>query len=290
MKKNIFAAIAGLALFFLTGIVLAYIFGVSPPEPKHLEYPDLVDLSPRQKKQAEEAPISASSASAGRVAIVIDDLGWVTTTAPVFEQPDAQLTMGLMPGRPRSEELYRRWQDRYEFILHMPMEPLGYPQDDPGEYALFTDMSREQIRETIKKFLDKYPRIVGMNNHMGSAFTADRQGMDAVMELLAERGLFYLDSNTNSRSVAGEMARRHGVPFLKNQVFLDRETGPRYIDEQLKRLIELARRDGEAIGIGHIQAENTARVLAHRIPQYQQRGIEFVSLSEIVDLPELNYR
>ncbi len=292
--KKIFAVVVALgSLFFLTGIILAYLFGVNLPRPSQVEYPTPDNqFRSREKTQKTDVPFNdfSSDRSSPRVAIVIDDLGWVKSTVPILESIDAPLTMGLMPGRPHSRELYRRWKDQFEFILHMPMEPLGYPVDDPGEYALFTEMSGREIKNNILQFLNRYPRIVGINNHMGSAFTADPAGMEAVMQVLSERGLYYLDSNTNPNSVAGKLAAAHGVSFLKNQVFLDRKTDPRYIDNQLKKLVRLARRRGEAIGIGHIQSENTARVLAHRIPQYQKQGIEFVSLSEIVVLPPLRTR
>jgi hypothetical protein len=289
--KKIFAAVVTLgSLVFLTGIILAYLFGVNLPRPEQVEYP-APDNQFRSEEINNKKDVPFKRPDPGwqspRGAIVMDDLGWVKSTASILENIDAPLTMGLMPGRPHSREFYSRWKDQFEFILHMPMEPLGYPVDDPGEYALFTEMSSQEIKKNLLKFLNRYPRIVGINNHMGSAFTADKSGMDAVMDVLADRGLYYLDSNTNPNSVAGEMAAAHGVSFLKNQVFLDRKTDPRYIDNQLKKLIKLARRRGEAIGIGHIQSENTARVLAHRIPQYQKQGIEFVSLSEIVVLPPL---
>jgi len=216
------------------------------------------------------------------VAIVIDDLGWDRRNVDAYESIEASLTMALMPGRPHSDWFYRRWRDRFEFILHMPMEPRGYPEDDPGRLALLLSMSPDRITGRVRSVLKRYPGMTGLNNHMGSAFTRWRPGMNALMEVLARRGLYYLDSLTAADSLADELGRRWEVPVVKNQVFLDHQRGRRFVRRQLDRLVRLARRDGTAIGIGHIQSAVTARVLRRRLPRYRARGVRFVPLRRVV--------
>jgi len=230
------------------------------------------------------------SASAPRVALVIDDLGWGSRAIPVLEQISVSLTMALLPNRPKSDQLYRRWIDQFEFILHMPMEPENYPEIDPGTHALFTSMSKEEIRETVTGALNRYPRVVGMNNHMGSKFVAYREGMEVVMEVLAERNLFFLDSGTTRKSVALDVAPRFNVPAVKNTIFLDSFTDKKHIRNQFHELVTRAQKNGAAVGIGHIQHPNTALVLKELIPIYRSRGVEFVSLSKLVELPLLQHR
>lgn len=215
------------------------------------------------------------------MAIVIDDLGWVRKPASIYDEIDQPLTMAVMPGRPHSKHFYNRWKDKYEFIVHMPMEPIGYPEDDPGKLALMTDMTQSEIKSRMEMIFDRYPKAVGLNNHMGSAFTQDREGMISLMEVLAERGLFYFDSLTTSSSVAESVAEPLGVPVVRNQIFLDRERDRSSIEKKFNRLIEIARENGHAVGIGHMQSMETARVLREKLPEYRSSEVEFVTLSTI---------
>ncbi len=217
-----------------------------------------------------------------RVAVVIDDLGWDRSSVSIYEQIRAPLTMALLPGRPHSDWIYERWLDRYEFLIHLPMEPVDYPRDDPGKLALMTSMTNREVTRRVSRLIQRYPEAVGVNNHMGSAFTQHSEGMNALMEVLARRDMIFLDSLTTPRSVGRKVARKWGVPSLKNNVFLDRSRGREAIRGQFEKLVQRARRRGYAVGIGHFQSLETARVLRKQIPRFQRRGVEFLSLSDLV--------
>ena len=75
------------------------------------------------------------------------------------------------------------------------------------------------LREQLIANLDRFDGYVGFNNHMGSRFTADATGMDAVMSVAAERGLLFLDSRTTNDTAAHELAARYEVPLLSRDVF-----------------------------------------------------------------------
>lgn len=245
--------------------------------------PDPSSVSPGPSERDEDAAIEPETTTrTPRVAIVIDDVGWQRGQAAAYESMDVPFTMALMPGRPQSRWFHRRWRDRFDLIVHMPMEPEGYPEDDPGKMALLLSMSPREVTRRVKTVLARYPGAVGLNNHMGSAFTQWRPGMAALMDVLSRQGLFYLDSLTTRGSLAEELGRARGVPVVRNQIFLDHHRGEAFVRGQLERLVNLAREEGTAIGIGHVQSEATARVLRRRIPQYRRQGVRFVPLSEVV--------
>ncbi len=284
--KGEYWLVAAALILFLVALTFSYFPQTNrPPENK-------LESSPAVSEQLSQYDGEAHSPDSNRprVAIVIDDLGWELGTIPLYEQVPAPLTMALMPERPHSDYHYQLWRDKYEFIIHMPMEPLGYPDDDPGEHALMTGMNRSEVINKIEKVVELYPSMVGMNNHMGSAFVRHQPGMEAVMAALSKHDMFYLDSRTDDASVAAETARKHGVPVEESDVFLDGQTDKEHIRGQFKELMEVAKTRGEAIAIGHIQTPNTARVLYEMVPKYKQKGIEFVYLSELFDLSPLRRR
>jgi polysaccharide deacetylase 2 family uncharacterized protein YibQ len=125
------------------------------------------------------------------------------------------------------------------------------------------------------------PGVIGVNNHMGSKATQDRPTLAPVFQLLAERGLFFMDSYTIASSVAYPMARETGLRTARRDVFLDVAEGETSIREKLWELARRARKNGSAIGIGHCHRD-MLHALQNEIPAIQAKGFRFVQLSELV--------
>ncbi|PID81109.1 hypothetical protein CSB20_04025 [bacterium DOLZORAL124_64_63] len=173
---------------------------------------------------------------------------------------------------------------RRETILHLPMQPQGYPDTNPGADPLLVGMDAEAIGRILARDLKNVPGVRGLNNHMGSAATSDKATMQALMGLLREKGLFFLDSLTSSRSVAYATAREMGVPALRNRIFLDYDSeNEETIAANLAVAVRTARARGFAVIIGHPHPA-TARVLTRRVPQLLEEGVVFVTASEMLAL------
>jgi polysaccharide deacetylase 2 family uncharacterized protein YibQ len=183
-------------------------------------------------------------------------------------------------------DLARLPSRRREIILHLPMQPQGYPAVDPGPRTLLVGMSGRQIGELLDDCLQSLPGVRGVNNHMGSAATADQPTMDALMRELAARDLLFLDSLTTAASVAFETARAHGLRAARNRIFLDHDhQDPESIRGRLRTLIRSARSTGFAIGIGHPHPA-TLQVLKQEVPGLLADGVLFVTISELLALQD----
>lgn len=173
---------------------------------------------------------------------------------------------------------------RREIMLHLPMEPQGYPEVNPGRAFVRVGMPRDEIRYLVDEALAGLPGVSGVNNHMGSAATADAETMERVMSVLADRGLYFLDSMTTARSVAEETARAAGLPALGSRLFLDQaDRSAAQVRTLLARLVRAARGTGGVVGICHPYPETLA-VLAEELPRYRREGIRFVTVSELLAL------
>jgi polysaccharide deacetylase 2 family uncharacterized protein YibQ len=161
------------------------------------------------------------------------------------------------------------------------MEPHGYPQVRPGPGVVVRAQSEEEIAEIFSRDLASVPGAVGVNNHMGSAATADPRVMRVVLRAVAGRGLFFLDSRTTDATVAGDLARELGVPSASREVFLDRVATEPAVRAALEALLARARRDGSAVGVGHPYPA-TLGVLEEELPKLAGRGVEVVKLSELM--------
>ena len=217
-----------------------------------------------------------------KVAIVIDDLGYDGKLAKRFLKIKGPLSFSVLPHGTFSKSIARRIHDAgQELLLHLPMEPTGYPEVNPGVGALLVEMTDVELVQTLRKNLDAFPHAKGVNNHMGSKFCENRSKLRPVMLELNTRGLFFLDSRTTSKTKAYMVAQELHVPSAQRNVFLDNIQNPRAIRAQLNRLTELARLRGGAIGIAHPH-EVTLEVLRREIPKLSEKGIELVPVSQLV--------
>jgi polysaccharide deacetylase 2 family uncharacterized protein YibQ len=216
------------------------------------------------------------------VALVLDDLGYQSAAElEPFLKLEFPITAAVLPGYPRSAAIAERAaQLGRDVILHLPMEPEGYPQKDPGPGAILVHLSREEIRRRLAHNLESVPGAIGVSSHMGSMATQDRPTMEEVLTVLKERRLFFLDSRTSHASLAGKIAQALKVACVDNDLFLDADPSPAAIRERFAELVGKARRDGSAIGIFH-PFDACLEVVPVAVARYRREGVRFVALRDI---------
>jgi polysaccharide deacetylase 2 family uncharacterized protein YibQ len=138
----------------------------------------------------------------------------------------------------------------------MPMAASQTASTDP--YALLLGMSAKEFDQVLSQAFSALPQAQGLNNHQGSALTANRDAMVSLMTRLKQREMFFIDSRTTEKSVALAVAGELGVPATERNVFLDNERSETRIAEQLQFAINLARQEGHALAIGHPYPETIA--------------------------------
>jgi hypothetical protein len=212
--------------------------------------------------------------------VVIDDLGLdIKDTKRALDLPPP-VTMSFMPYATRLKEQTNTARNkRHELLLHMPMQPLG--SKDPGPGALLIGLSSGELRQRFDTALASFAGFDGVDNHMGSKFTADPQAMAVVIDELRQRHLFFLDSRTSANTIAESMAREQGVPALRRDVFLDNDQSIDAIRRQFEASEHIARRKGYAVAIGHPHPATLA-ALEVWLPQARAHGFIFVPLMDLV--------
>lgn len=250
---------------------------VSPPLP-HVAPPAPPQGEPAWLRYAVAAPPTEGKAM---VAIVIDDAGLDRKGAEEAIHLPGPLTISFMTYASDLAHLTAEAHEAgHELLLHVPMEPVA-PHVDPGPNSLLTSLSRDEVLRRLRWGLDRYTGYVGINNHMGSKFTASAQSMEPVMEELRARGLLFLDSRTAPNSVGQAAARQMGVPNAARDVFLDNEISPSAIAARLAEVEQVAHRHGSAIAIGHPHGPTLAALSAW-LPTLAAKGLVLVPLTAIV--------
>jgi polysaccharide deacetylase 2 family uncharacterized protein YibQ len=247
--------------------------------------------TPAAARAAAELPSDFEPADrrrGGVVAVVVDDVGYDEHALETLASWDAPFAVAVIPSAPfasRAVSLAR--QKGWDLLVHLPMEPHSGPSEAE---AIGSGDDDEAIRARVLAALAKTPGAIGINNHQGSKATADARVVHALLGVVKERGLFFLDSRTTNASVAGAEAAAMGVPFLARNVFLDdvaAETAakngvPEALDAAWARALSLAAKKGQAIVIGHPRRETLA-FLSEKLGSLGKKdGPRAVKVSELV--------
>lgn len=263
------------------------------PAPAHVsaDIPAPVEVSPVAVAPAPAAPRWVSNAvftevppGVARLAIVIDDMGLdgANSTQAVRDLP-APVTFSFLPYGPETGPLARASKSAgHEILVHVPMEPLPHGQIaalSMGPHGLTVGMSAAEIEDNLMKNLDVLKELaVGANNHMGSRFTAWPDGMRVVLRVLQREGLLFLDSRTIAPTAVREASSGLDLPVLGRDVFLDHELEPEKVRAELVRAVEMAKKHGFAVAIGH-PLPVTLQVLNEELPHLVSSGVVLVPLS-----------
>lgn len=228
-------------------------------------------------------PASGPASGIGRIAIVIDDMGLSVARAAQAAALPGPLTLAYLPYADGLPAQTRAARERgHELLVHLPMQPSNATVN-PGPQAMLAGLSQPELDQRLAWNLSRFSGFVGVNNHMGSAYTGSAELMRPVLSQLSERGLFFLDSRTTPHSAARDVSVELGLPYAERDVFLDNHRSAEYVGLQLAQTEELARRYGSAVAIGHPHAE-TLDMLARWLPTLKARGFELVPVSDIVKL------
>jgi len=188
---------------------------------------------------------------APRIALIVNGLGVsAKVTAEAIVKLPAPVTLAFMPyGADIGRLVSRARGAGHEILLQVPMEPFGYPDNDPGPQTLLTSLTPEQNVERLYWMMSRFQGYVGLTGAMGARFTASEPSFGPVLRETAKRGLIFVDDDSNPRSVAGRIAGANNLPYAKADMILDSVPTPGEIDHALGRLEMAARERGVAVGI-----------------------------------------
>jgi len=224
-----------------------------------------------------------SVAADGRpmIALIFDDLGVDKSRTRRIIALSGPLTLSFLAYSTGLEDLSKQGHDAgHEIFLHVPMEPSS-SHVDPGPNVLLTNQPRPELLTIFRWNLDRMDGYVGINNHMGSQFTENFEGMSIIMGELKVRGLAFLDSLTSSHSVGRRAAAAAGVPFITRNVFIDHDEAPEKIKQRLRDVERLAEQQGHAIAIGHPR-EATLKAVKPWLIGITKRGFQLVPASTLI--------
>ena len=248
------------------------------------------------KKQAETAKTTTTipqpesfnfpaAVNHAQLVFVFDDGGQNLAHLEKFMEIPFPITVAVLPQIAHSKEAADRIRKSgNEVMLHQPMQALN-KNVNPGPGAITPNMDENQIISTLFQNINELGPIAGMNNHEGSAITADAEKMSTILKFASESGLFFLDSRTNVDTKVPYVASELGYSYYERNIFLDNEKDPSKkrsdILNEINKGLALANKNGVVIMIGHIwSADVLPGILKEIYPELVQKGYTFSTVSK----------
>ena len=268
-------------------------------KPEKTENPKKVETpQAKEEKKAEEpkpvpaapAPAPASSKSKynfpkaknnAQLIFVFDDGGQnLNHLAPFLKLP-FPITVAVLPQLTHSKEAAAQVRMAgFEVMLHQPMQAVN-ASVNPGPGAIKPEMDEGQIKSILFQNTTEIGPIAGMNNHEGSAITADAEKMAVVLQFCSQEGIYFLDSRTNVETKVPYVAGELGYSYYERNIFLDNEKTNENALKELKKGLDLANKNGSVIMIGHIwSADFLPAFLQDVYPELKEKGYTFSVVSK----------
>lgn len=233
-----------------------------------------------EEKEVQVKSINETSRDKGLLAIIIDDLGNNYELSMRVLDIRYPITVAILPysyyGRLIMEEARRRGK---EVILHQPMQAINTSRYD-SVGMLYVSMTKYEIERVVRENLSIISEAVGVNNHMGSLFTQDEERMRYFLEIIREKGLYYVDSLTHPNSKGYLLAKSMGIKTIKRDIFLDNVQTKELIKENLYKSVNLANKKGYALVVAH-PYEETIMVLNEELDKINSM-VNIVYVSDIL--------
>ncbi len=195
-----------------------------------------------------------------KATIIIDDIGNSFEEAKKIWSINKNITLSILPFLKFSKKISIYAQKKHlPVMLHVPMEPYNC-KGKLESYFLLTNMSDEEIKNITKKILNSIPYYQGVNNHMGSKFTSNKECLEKFFNVIKDKNIFFIDSKTSHNSIAGKISIEKGILTGIRDIFIDNILDKKYILSQLERVYELAIKKEYVIAIGHPHPESIAAI------------------------------
>lgn len=184
-----------------------------------------------------------------KLVIIIDDVS-TRNQLNTIEATGIKMTPSIFPPSKLSMASHTLAAGLKHYMIHLPMES-GSAQFNTQYKTLITTFSNEEIEARVKELRKLFPTARYINNHTGSVFTDDYHAMETLYAALRKEGFVFVDSRTIGSTKVPKIAEEFGDAYVARDIFIDNEHTVPYIHRQLQKAVNMAKKKGYAIAIGH---------------------------------------
>lgn len=225
-------------------------------------------------------PLAVSTSARPKITILLGGMGLnARLTDKAIKDLPGDVSFGFAPyGDGLQEQVNRARARGHEVMLQVPMEPVGYPGNNPGPNTILTDATEEANLAALRWHMSRFAGYSGVTNYMGARLLVTEQAMKPVMQELKKRGLVYLEDATVNLTLSPKVVQQVRLPMQRASLVIDAEATAPAIAEALEKLEKEAEANGYAIGTGS-GLEVTIDTVAEWAKGLQEKGILLIPVS-----------
>jgi polysaccharide deacetylase 2 family uncharacterized protein YibQ len=196
-------------------------------------------------------PLPKALPGGPRIAIIVSGMGISeSATQHAIDTLPSEVTLSFAPYGGQLQKWIAKARDAgHEVLLEVPMEPFGYPQNDPGPYTLLTSLQPAENIKRLEWLMSRFTGYAGVMNYQGARFSTSQSSLLPVLAALKSRGLMYVDNGASARSLSPQIARDLRIPFAQASRMIDPVQNPDVIASSLATLEKTAKANGAALGV-----------------------------------------
>ena len=219
-----------------------------------------------------------------RVAIIINNLGLSATyTEQILKLMPKNVTLSFSHISPKLKKWVREARQKgFEVLIDLPMEPDGFPRNDPGRSTLLTSLSEVQNLNRLEYVMVQSGGYVGLLSTHGSKFTLNSELLLPILKAIKDRGLLYVDSRTTSQSLGPELSSDIQLPRAFNDVFIDKIPSQEHITTKLRELERIVMDKKFAVAIAR-PLPISMEILSEWASSLKKKGIALAPITAIAD-------
>lgn len=240
----------------------------------------IVAADGRKAWQVYARPLPAGLGNGPRIALVVSGLGISdSATAHAIKTLPPEVTLSFAPYGGNLQRWITKARDAgHEVLVELPMEPFGFPQNDPGPYTLLTSLSPADNVGRLEWLLSRFTGYVGVMNYQGARFTSEPGALAPVLSAVKSRGLMYVDNGASNRSLAPKLAGDAALPNALATRNIDPVQSPEIIASSFKALETAAKDEGRAVGVAS-GFPVTVDALSNWAATLKDKGVTLVPVS-----------
>lgn len=225
-------------------------------------------------------PLAVTHSEMPKITLVLGGMGLnATLTRKAINLLPGDVTLGFAPyGDDLQAQVNQARAEGHEILLQVPMEPVGYPGNNPGPRTLLSDASAEQNLAALKWFMSRFSGYSGITNYMGARLLTSEDALRPVMKELQSRGLVYLEDASVGMTLSPKVAQDMRLPIGRANLVIDSDPTVPAIEAALRKLEQEAARNGSAIATGS-GLDVTIETVAEWAKTLQEKGILLVPVS-----------
>ncbi len=247
---------------------------------------NLPRIGPGNRKPSEVyarlTPMGVLHSSRPKIAILLGGMGLnPKLTQRATRDLPGDVTFAFAPyGDNLQEQVNKARSGGHEVLLQLPMEPMGFPANNPGPKTLLSDADDVTNIEALHWHMSRFAGYTGITNYMGGKLLNSPKALKPVMQELKKRGLIYLEDASTAVTISEDVAQKANVPHRSSEIVIDSVPTPEGIATALELLEAEAKANGFAVGTGS-GLEVTQEAVEEWAKGLREKGIILVPVSAL---------